>query len=156
MHEGQTFGRTDMKGGKNRVPDEAKRASGTYRPGTAQRVGNLAAAQPDPPAKLSAAAREEWDRIVPLLHDAKLTTLLDADALELYCELHAEWRSAPREFSAAKLGQLRLLMSELGLTAAGRVRVPKPAESFDACEFTPKALNVTSIANLLAKQEPKS
>jgi len=50
-----------------------------------------------------------------------------------FCELWAEFRTAPVRFPAAKHSQMRAYMSELGLTDPRRRRTaaqPKPADEF--------------------------
>jgi P27 family predicted phage terminase small subunit len=49
---------------------------------------------PEPPGWLSAAAREEWDRIVPDLTAMHTVTAVDATGLGAYCEAVARLRVA--------------------------------------------------------------
>lgn len=56
--------------------------------------------EPRPPAgavmpeDLSPAAKQAWARLAPILENAGLLTVADADALEMYCEAYARWKSA--------------------------------------------------------------
>jgi P27 family predicted phage terminase small subunit len=47
---------------------------------------------PPPPAYLDGLARQEWDRIAPELHRMRLFTVLDRNALAVYCEVFQRWR----------------------------------------------------------------
>jgi len=101
--------------------------------------------QPDPPDMLSAEARKHWGKIVGQLADSGIMTALDEDALAAYCEAFA--RLADANSKLAKFGsvikseeglprcspylrvaneafqQMRVLLSEFGLTPASRVRI---------------------------------
>jgi P27 family predicted phage terminase small subunit len=50
------------------------------------------AGPPSPPAWLSAAAREKWDELAPLLAQTGVLSTLDGDALARYCVTFVEWR----------------------------------------------------------------
>lgn len=54
-------------------------------------------ATPECPDFLNAAAREEWDRIVPELVKAGLLAAIDRSALALYCQAYARWRLAEQK-----------------------------------------------------------
>ena len=51
---------------------------------------------PEPPAALSAEARQEWDTVAPQLFELGLLTSLDRMALAAYCEASACWALAQR------------------------------------------------------------
>lgn len=55
-------------------------------------------------------------------------------AAVMLCELYAEWKVAPDRIPASKIGQMRALMSELGLTDErnrGKIDKPQKDEFFD-------------------------
>lgn len=56
---------------------------------------------PDAPDFLDAAARAEWDRIVPDLERAGLLTRVDHAALAMYCQAYARWRLAEQRIQRA-------------------------------------------------------
>jgi P27 family predicted phage terminase small subunit len=49
---------------------------------------------PDAPAILSPEARAQWDKVSTILDDANVLTVMDADALAIYCEAYARWVKA--------------------------------------------------------------
>jgi P27 family predicted phage terminase small subunit len=57
---------------------------------------------PDCPAHLSADAKAEWDRIMPLLVRLKIVSELDTAALALYCQSYARWQEAERMITDMK------------------------------------------------------
>ena len=65
------------------------------------------------PATLKGEARKAWDMMIAPAFWLDGSRLVAAMA---FCELYAEWREGPKCFPAAKHGQLRAYMSELGLT----------------------------------------
>lgn len=85
------------------------------------------AAGPSKPDWLSPMASDEWDRCVPLLCNKGLISEHDQIAFSAYCELTAEFIGSPSEFPSAKMTQLRLLMSDFGMTPSSRVKLPDPA-----------------------------
>src|SRR5208282_595922 len=44
-----------------------------------------AAGEPQSPIRLSPCARAHWDRLVPMLLNVKILTIIDGDALAAYC-----------------------------------------------------------------------
>lgn len=46
------------------------------------------------PKWLKSIAREEWERMVPLLYNLGLLTAIDKVAFEGYCQCYARWRQA--------------------------------------------------------------
>lgn len=91
-------------------------------------------------------AKKEWERLAPMLEKAGLLTVVDADALEMYCEAYARWRHANRQI--AKYGvmvrtknstfpvpspylpianrafdQMKQMINEFGMTPSSRTRV---------------------------------
>jgi P27 family predicted phage terminase small subunit len=48
------------------------------------------------PSHLDAEARREWRRVAPQLYECGLLTVLDADALAVYCACWSHWVAAER------------------------------------------------------------
>jgi P27 family predicted phage terminase small subunit len=118
------------------------------------------AADVAPPAWLDDAARDEWRRLAPLLANNGLLTVLDADALAMYCRAFASWREATHRLATEGVvinapsgypmaspwlaiarreeATLYRLMREFGLTPASRTNVmatppprsPNPLDKF--------------------------
>ena len=82
---------------------------------------------PDPPEWMdNVDAKQQWNKLVPLLMNAKTLTIADLEALAHLCRLHGEViRDYRRDISpkAATLTQLRLYFETFGLTPASRQRV---------------------------------
>jgi P27 family predicted phage terminase small subunit len=135
-----------MKPGRKPVPTALKRIQGN--PG--KRAYNHD--EPEPPEgvpscpeHLNLAAREEWDRLVLVLHEMGVVTLVDRAALAAYCQCYGRWVEAEEKLRATPIllktatgyvqqspwlsisnKQLELMgryMTELGLTPASRSRV---------------------------------
>lgn len=53
-----------------------------------------AAGVPDMPQGLSAAAQEEWHRIIPILRDMRVLTIAYSAAVAGYCQAYARWFEA--------------------------------------------------------------
>ena len=51
---------------------------------------------PEPPATLSASAREHWHTVTCILERSGVLTAMDQDALAMYCELYCQWVEANR------------------------------------------------------------
>ena len=105
---------------------------------------------PPAPSHLTDDEKKEWRRIGRQLLEAGLITRMDTDVLAAYCKAYVRWVEA--EASVRKFGtiikspngfpmqspylavankameQMRSLMSELGLTPASRVRIPRLKE----------------------------
>lgn len=104
------------------------------------------------PARLSAAAKAVWRRIVPPLAERGVLTDLDVDALVLLCVLRAEFEKDPVAFTSARLGQLRQLLADFGLSPATRARVPVlPAAPVQST----KPAGVTSIEDVRQRLEQR-
>ena len=93
---------------------------------------------PDPPEFLLPAARDEWDRIVPILIDLKMISKADQVALALYCQtwgrilevenilkgdLDADTHLKYLRISNSLNDQARKFITEFGLSPASRSRV---------------------------------
>jgi P27 family predicted phage terminase small subunit len=86
--------------GRKPTPSKLRRLRGN--PGRRPMPKNEAQPQisekvPRPPAYLVGAARKEWFKIAPLLHETGLLTKLDTRALEGYCVNYGRWVEAEEE-----------------------------------------------------------
>jgi P27 family predicted phage terminase small subunit len=128
-------------------PTAQKKLEGTYRKDRDPSAG--AAFEPPPgapqaPKWLDKEAKAEWARVVPLLLEGKVLTLLDGGALERYCVAHSNWVKAQRDvqknglvlktqFGPQKNPAVKIafderaaakqLAQELGLSPSARTRV---------------------------------
>jgi phage terminase small subunit len=81
---------------------------------------------PEPPRKLKAEAKREWDRVASYLSQSRVLACQELSILATYCVLHAHIvRCEQRNElpTAAVLTQYRMLASEFGLTPTSRTRV---------------------------------
>ena len=100
---------------------------------------------PDCPPHLMDAARDEWDRLVDVLHGMGVVTLADRAVLAAYCQCYGRWVEAEEKLQSTPMllktatgyvqqspwlsianKQLELMgryMAEIGLTPASRSRV---------------------------------
>jgi P27 family predicted phage terminase small subunit len=135
-----------MTRGRKPQPTALRRAAGN--PG--KRDYNHAepvvpAGLPDCPGHLSAAARDEWQRIAEPLHDMGVITQVDRAALAAYCQSWGRWVEAEEKLRDTPLllkapsgyvqqspwlsvanKQMEIMgryMAELGITPASRSRV---------------------------------
>jgi phage terminase small subunit len=92
---------------------------------------------PEKPSWLSGRANAEWDRVVPDLIEKGLVIKIDSFAIAAYCEMYADFSENPGEFPSSKMTQLRLLMTDLGMTPSSRAKTKfahnaaKPADPWD-------------------------
>lgn len=114
-----------------RKPASAHKLNGTYRPDRHGDRISVPESGPEKPGWLSAPAEVEWDRVMEMMSDSGFLCRTDSSALATYCELLAEFAAGPADFPAGRLGQMRLLMSELGLTPNGRAKMPERNEDKD-------------------------
>ena len=77
---------------------------------------SAAGMQPEPPAWLDADARSIFRSRAKEIDAANYWQPRFVDALALFASLMAEYQRGPAQASAAKVTQMRLLLSELGLT----------------------------------------
>ena len=113
-----------------RTRDDLKRLLGTTRADrmrTERPVEQLASLRT--PAGLSPAARRHWRALAPMLHDARLLTVLDTIALRLLCETQARLDAASAKASDDPIydriarrayKQLLKLLAEFGMTPSAR------------------------------------
>lgn len=98
-----------------------------------------------PPVELSAAARAEWDRLVPTLEESGVLHQLDVDAITIYCNSYAIFKQCQTHIDqngpvvVGTTGtpvknpflmvqkdcwdRMRVLLGELGLTPSARARL---------------------------------
>ena len=118
-----------------------------------------AANKPYMPRELSDGGRRVWRRLAGKLHAAGLLADIDADALAMYCELHARWTEAERAIQAngltvmtpngylvqspyvsianRALADMRALLREFGMTPASRsaISIERPQEESEFESF---------------------
>jgi P27 family predicted phage terminase small subunit len=132
--------------GPKPLPTRLKVVRGTLRKDRANpREPDVQAEIPPCPPELSPAAKVEWERIAPELAMLGLLARIDRSALALYCESYSRWIeaiSAIQQYGAVvkspsgypiqspyvgianKAGeQVRLMLSEFGMTPSSRTRV---------------------------------
>lgn len=80
-------------------------------------------------------AKVEWKRICKALKESGVLTEVDSTILAQYCLLYSELAVERTEFSAAKHTQLRMCMTEMGLTPSSRGKIvvgsKKKGNAFD-------------------------
>ncbi|MCW5699264.1 MAG: hypothetical protein KIT00_05445 [Rhodospirillales bacterium] len=114
--------------------DDQKRLRGTLRPcrtrGESVAVGPISG----PPAHMPDDAASIWRELVEAAPDGILAAS-DTFLVEVAASLIAKHRAG--KLSAAELGQLRHALADLGLTPAGRLRLPatKPKTPNEFAEF---------------------
>ncbi len=148
-----------MKPGRKPVPTALRRMQGN--PGKRAYNHDEPAPPegvPSCPDHLGAVARDEWDRLVLVLHGMGVVTLVDRAALAAYCQSYGRWVEAEEKLAATPVllktatgyvqqspwlsianKQMELMgryMSELGLTPASRSRIAiaNPADQHEAVE----------------------
>ena len=87
---------------------------------SARTAGAGAANTLKPPLKLTGRQAVLWRTFIRSAHWLQPP---DAPAAWLWCSLQAECEADPAAFTAARLGQLRALANELGLTPSSRERL---------------------------------
>jgi phage terminase small subunit len=87
------------------------------------------------PRKLSEEAQEIWRETVAEMASANVLRLIDKRALALFCEMAADWDKSRqpdgKKFTSTEVAQYRMLMCELGMTPASRLRTPPIVEDFE-------------------------
>lgn len=116
----------------------------------------LEAVKPNAPKTLSQEAKKHWDVVVDQLADAKLMTVLDIDALAMYCEAYARWADANKQIQEygplikspqgfpmqspylqianKTFDQMKAMLVEFGMTPSSRTKV-RTAETAKKDEF---------------------
>jgi hypothetical protein len=74
----------------------------------------------EPPPKLKARQKQLW---VQYIRRAPWLTHFDIARAHMWVEMQAEFEKSPAEMTAARIGQLRSLGSELGLDPSSRARL---------------------------------
>ncbi len=145
-----------MKRGAKPAPTKLKALRGTVRADRANpHEPKVRVEIPPCPRELSEVAKKEWRRIAPELSQMGLLSRIDRAALALYCDAYGRWLEAigslqkfgvvikspngypvqsPYVAIANKSGeQVRLLLSEFGMSPSSRTRVhatpPLPGEN---------------------------
>ena len=54
---------------------------------------------PECPTHLTADARQEWDRVIPILLGLRIVSELDMAALSLYCQSYGRWKEAEKRIA---------------------------------------------------------
>lgn len=105
------------------------------------------ASMPEPPDWLDEIARQEWNRVAPILSENGVLTEADVTALGVYCQTYSQYVECQRNINekglvhSGKLNplarhadtltkQLRGLITEFGFTPSSRGRM-EPAEPAD-------------------------
>ncbi len=86
------------------------------------------AVPPEAPSWLSAEARVHWDEIAVQMQSERMWRPIFERTLATYCELLAVFLQDPTKLGATKLGQLRLLAGDLGLTPSHFNRVSRTSQ----------------------------
>ena len=79
----------------------------------------------DAPPHLSEGAQSVWFEMTSLAPDEVLKAP-DRGVLSIYCELEAQRRSAPKEFTAALYAQTLRCLSMMGMSPVDRLRLATP------------------------------
>src|SRR5580704_6094915 len=125
--------------GRPRLSDHDAWLKGTSSKSAGARESVFAFGKPKKPKDLSPVASAEWDRVVKQLIKRKVSTALDASALESYCRTFALWRGFMIE------AELNPMIDEPVLDKNGVVhqrRITNPA-----------AKHCMALGNLLARYQ---
>lgn len=94
--------------------------------------------------EMDSVATEEWKRVVPELYKLGLLTNIDIVAMEGYCRTYSKYLKASEKADTTEEGlrwaskelqylkELRLLMSEFGMTPSSRSRVTAKEEAISS------------------------
>ena len=91
----------------------------------AKRPAEPAPEPPPAPSWLSAEARPHWQTLAKEMQSERMWRPFFATTLATYCELLVVFLADPKSFGPSKLGQLRLLAGDLGLTPSHFHRVSR-------------------------------
>lgn len=108
---------------------------------------------PECPPELAGAARDEWERIAPMLHKIGLLSKVDGAGLAMYCAIYARWLEAEAQIrkhgmlikspngypmqspylniATQCIKQMRGYLQELGLSASSRSRIEVEREDIE-------------------------
>ena len=121
------------RGGRPPTPTSLKLLQGTFR--ADRHTADDIKAPPmdlEPPRELTGVAKAKWMKLAVQLDALGVLKQTDRDALEAYCLLWTRWKKLEHDSKRdpTLIGdmvkvfvQVKSLMSELGLTPSGRVRV---------------------------------
>ena len=90
---------------------------------------------PSPPVRLTGRAARLW---ASYIRPAWWLSSADSQKAFMWCHMAEEFEASPRDMTAARIAQLRVLGSELGLDPAARARMAtdrKPPAHNPASEF---------------------
>ncbi len=134
------------KRGRPRIPTSKHRLAGTFRRDRHNHSEPKPDGQPYKIAKLTGAALELWDQVVPELTRMKIATALDSAELFAMCKWWGEYRNLQLDTDldsykrmcamAAAYKQFRTIASRFGLTPADRAGLDINADSQEANPFT--------------------
>jgi hypothetical protein len=131
---------------KRRTSVDAKIRAGTFRPSTARDVVELPPGTPRAPKWLEPEAKAEWTRVVRALSEAGALSEAHRSTLVVYCTLWAEFEQAHGQMPTARLGELRRLTTELGISPKSGTVGPAPKEP------APPARNVTPLVTGISER----
>src|SRR5262245_52282501 len=83
--------------GKHKQPASVLRLRGERHQNAIDTVPLLPIQAPSCPDWLQGIAREEWDRVIPLLLEMGQVAEIDQTMLAMYCASFAEWRETDRD-----------------------------------------------------------
>ena len=89
-------------GGHNRKSAEEHALAGTTSRTPEVRNPEPTIGVPKPPMPLKGDAKREWSRMVALLRDSELLTVVDGAMLYAYCQLHGEAEANQREIESMR------------------------------------------------------
>lgn len=108
------------------VPAAVKRARGTFQPSRTREDVQLALDIPQPPEWLDKEAQAEWDRVVPLLYEAKVLTRIDRGILTNYCLAWSLCVNATRSYMKDGLTVTRVSSKLTGNSIPSKRLAPHP------------------------------
>jgi len=108
--------------------------------------------RPEAPIWLTEAGKAEWDYVIYDLEKSGCLANVDRTMLGMYAALTAELAKDPKEFTAAKYTQLRLICGELGFSISSRLKLRQPEGVKEPETCKPKqSANLVSISSLLSR-----
>jgi len=110
-------------------PNSLKLLNGNYRPSKHGVIAEYkAVTYPEIPTHFTGSLVTVWNQVKQLLEPLAYIDTTDFVVLEIYCTLLHESRTNS-DITTARLTQLRLLTSDLGMTPSSRELMPKPIKS---------------------------